>query len=238
MTLADRLTTAMANANLNQAELARRCGVKPPSVNGWLSGKAKFLRGENLLSAALALNVNQQWLATGDGPMLSAIGDQQTANDAVTVTSLAPTPQPGQPAIYIPLLANSGSMGPGADMEHDDVIVGSLPISPDWLEKRIRPTSFQALRFIHAYGDSMSPTFEDGDVLLVDTGRRDPSGADGVYVLGTSKRLFIKRVTEKFNGGHDVTSDNKTVKLVQELNGDHEISVLGRIVWVWHGRKL
>jgi len=84
----------------------------------------------------------------------------------------------------------------------------------------------------------MSPTFEDGDILLVDTGKNDPSGADGVYVLATQKRLFIKRVTERFNGGHDVTSDNVNVKTVQELNGDSEITVLGRIVWVWNGRKL
>lgn len=161
-----------------------------------------------------------------------------SSTEVVVVHAVSPTPQPGEPAIHIPLLANAGSMGPGTDIEHDDVMVGSLAISPDWLDKRIRPTSFDALRFIHAYGDSMSPTFEDGDVLLVDTGRRDPSGADGVYVLATSKRLFIKRVTERFNGGHDVTSDNANVKLVQELNGNHEINVLGRVVWVWHGRKL
>lgn len=236
MTLADRLTTAMTHAKISQAELARRCGVKPPSVSGWLSGKSKFLRGENLLSAARTLGVNQQWLATGQGPMLP-----QTPSTAVEVASLAtlsPTPQPGSPAVYIPLLANAGSMGPGTDVEHDDVIIGSLALSPDWIDKRIRPTSFDALRFIHAYGDSMFPTFEDGDILLVDTGRRDPSMADGVYVIGTHKRLFIKRVSERFDGTRVVSSDNKNVPLVQELNGDSEIEVLGRVVWVWNGRKL
>lgn len=57
----------MTAANMNQRELARRCDVKPPSVNGWLSGKSKFLRGENLLKAAAALGVSDQWLATGKG---------------------------------------------------------------------------------------------------------------------------------------------------------------------------
>ena len=57
----------MDEAGLSQADLARECGVKPPSVNGWLSGKSKFLRGENLLKAAKALNVSQSWLATGKG---------------------------------------------------------------------------------------------------------------------------------------------------------------------------
>lgn len=160
------------------------------------------------------------------------------SGSSVTVTALSPTPQPGSPAIHIPLLANAGSMGPGTDIEHDDVIIGALALSPDWLDKRIRPTSFEALRFIHAYGDSMFPTFEDGDILLVDTGRRDPSMADGVYVIGTHKRIFIKRVSERFDGTRVVSSDNKNVPLVQELNGESEIEVLGRVVWVWNGRKL
>jgi transcriptional regulator with XRE-family HTH domain len=68
MTLSDRLREAMADAGINQKDLAAACGVKPPSVNGWLSGRAKFLRGENLLLAAKALNVSDQWLATGKLP--------------------------------------------------------------------------------------------------------------------------------------------------------------------------
>jgi transcriptional regulator with XRE-family HTH domain len=67
--LSERLKLAMQKSGVNQAELARACGVKPPSVNGWLSGKSKFLRGENLLAAARALNVSQSWLATGKGSM-------------------------------------------------------------------------------------------------------------------------------------------------------------------------
>lgn len=194
------------------------------------------MRGENLLSAAQALGVNQQWLANGEGPMLPL--DPKSQNELVGLPSLSPTPQPGEMAVDIPLLANAGSMGPGTDVEHDDVIIGALRLSSEWVQKRIRPTSLAALSFIHAYGDSMSPTFEDGDILLVDTGRKDPSMADGVYVLGTHKRVFIKRVSERFDGSRMVSSDNKNVPLVQELNGDSEIEVLGRVVWAWNGRKL
>jgi transcriptional regulator with XRE-family HTH domain len=59
----------MSHRGISQAELARQCGVKQPSVHGWLSGKSKFLRGENLLRAASALKVAEEWLATGQGPM-------------------------------------------------------------------------------------------------------------------------------------------------------------------------
>lgn len=140
--------------------------------------------------------------------------------------------------VRIPVLATRASMGAGCDIESDDVIVGSLPVSPDWIARRVRPSSVAALRIIHAHGDSMSPTMEDGDIALVDTDRRDPSGADGVYVLASAERVYIKRVTERFAGGHDVTSDNPSVKIVQELNGGNDLRVLGRVVWVWNGRKL
>lgn len=65
--LSDRLQFAMRRAGLTQAQLARACGVKAPSVHSWVSGKSKFLRGQNLLAAAKALGVSQIWLATGKG---------------------------------------------------------------------------------------------------------------------------------------------------------------------------
>ena len=73
MNIGDRLKVAMNLAGVSQAELARACGVKPPSVSGWLSGRARFLRGENLLAAASALGVSQSWLATGHGEMIPTV---------------------------------------------------------------------------------------------------------------------------------------------------------------------
>lgn len=160
------------------------------------------------------------------------------AKHHVGVESVSPAPEPGSPSIQVALLANRGSMGPGNDALHDDVMVGAISLSPEWVSKRIRPTSASALRFIHAYGDSMSSTFEDGDILLVDTGAINPSSADGVYVLLANHRVFIKRVTERMGGGFDVTNDNPKVKTVDDLDGSKQITVLGRVVWVWNGKKI
>jgi phage repressor protein C with HTH and peptisase S24 domain len=229
-TIAERLKHAREAAGLTQPELAAKAKVSQGTIGNIETGLRK--RPRELLAIASALNVDPSWLESGRGVM-NPLRQQSTM-----IASLTPTPQPGQTAVDIPLLANAGSMGPGTDVEHDDVIIGALRLSSEWVQKRIRPSSLEALSFIHAYGDSMSPTFEDGDILLVDTGRRDPSMADGVYVLGTHKRVFIKRVSERFDGSRMVSSDNKNVPLVQELNGDNEIEVLGRVVWAWNGRKL
>lgn len=69
-TLRDRLEKAFAeNPELTKAELARACGVRPPSVSDWFNGRTKRLTGTNLLSAARYLGVSETWLATGRGPM-------------------------------------------------------------------------------------------------------------------------------------------------------------------------
>jgi len=145
---------------------------------------------------------------------------------------------PGFEPISVPLLATSASMGPGAE-QHDDVVVGRLTLSPSWVSKTLRPlTKLENLRFIHGYGDSMEPTFVDGDILLVDAGSSDVK-VDGIYVLEANDRLYIKRVRQRLDGSYEISSDNPTVKTVDVLtDGSAPVNVKGRVIWVWNGKKL
>lgn len=140
--------------------------------------------------------------------------------------------------IRIPLLANCGSMGPGNEALDADYVVGDLALSSHWINQHIRPGNIRELKFIHAHGESMAPTFSDGDVLLVDVGSRDPSSMEGVYVLEVRGQLYIKRVRIRMDGAMEVSSDNINIKTVDVLNGDHQLNVLGRVVWAWNGKKL
>lgn len=140
--------------------------------------------------------------------------------------------------IRIPLLSNCGSMGNGNDVLDADYIVGDLALSSHWINQHIRPSNIRELKFIHAHGESMAPTFSSGDVLLVDVGSRDPSSLEGVYVLETNDKIFIKRVRMRMDGQLEVSSDNISIKTVDVLNGDHQVRVLGRVVWAWNGKKL
>lgn len=140
--------------------------------------------------------------------------------------------------IRIPLLANCGSMGPGNEVLDADYVVGDLALSAHWINQHIRPGNLRELKFIHAHGESMAPSFSDGDVLLVDVGSRDPSSLEGVYVLEANEKIFIKRVRMRMDGALEVSSDNINIKTVDVLNGDHQLRVLGRVVWAWNGKKL
>ena len=80
-TISDRLAFAMKKMQISQVTLARRCGVAPSSVHGWLSGKSRFVRGENLLIAAKVLAVSPLWLALGKGPVQPGQDDLKMFDD-------------------------------------------------------------------------------------------------------------------------------------------------------------
>lgn len=223
-----RLRAAYKHSGKTQKQIAKEVGMG----QGTLSDLMKEGRGSVFaMQLAHACGVNPDWLVTGAGAMLLSAPEPSSL-------ALSPAPAPDELVVRVPLLANAGSMGKGTDVQHDDILVGQIDLSEQWVAQRIKPTSPQALRFVHAYGDSMSPTFEDGDVLLVDTGMRDPRHIDGVYVMAANDRMYIKRVRQRMDGSVEISSDNATVKTVDVLNGGQAIDVLGRVVWCWNGKKM
>ncbi len=222
-----------------QTELASRIGKAPAQVSQWLralpdskTGKPRSMSKEMARDIERILNLERGWM---DQPLPEGVQQLPPVQSNPHVPAYhAPD------AILVPVLANCASMGPGEALLESDVIVGDLALSPHWINQHIRPQNPRELRFIHAYGDSMAPTFTDGDVLLVDTGigARDPSSREGVYVLQAGDKNYVKRVTPTFDGKLQVTSDNPSSKTVQVLNGDHQVQVLGRVVWAWNGKRL
>ncbi len=84
-TLADRLREALSDTSgATQADLARACGVRAPSVNDWFSGKTKSLRGATLIKAADFLSVHPLWLAEGKGVKRLRNATKETAEDVPT----------------------------------------------------------------------------------------------------------------------------------------------------------
>lgn len=228
----------------SQAALAEKIGKAPAQISQWIralpdskTGKPRSMSKEVAREIEGILGKPPGWM---DQPIggVDSVRNELLARPHNNHPSIPFWHAPD--AIRVPIFANGGSMGSGDAVLDGDVLVGDLAISPHWVNQYIKPQNPTELRFIHAHGDSMNPTFSDGDVLLVDTGcgARDPSLREGIYVLQVSDRNYIKRVTPLFNGGLQVTSDNPSSKTVEVLNGDHQVQVLGRVVWAWRGQKL
>lgn len=196
------------------------------------------------MRAAAVLGVSQEWLATGKGMMIDQGLDLQNLQEIAIVREKNSDyfQQIGRGyradgSINIPMLAAKSSMGSGENLTYEgDQIIDHFPVSKDWLERTVKAKP-QNLRVITGAGDSMLPTFNDGDLLLVDVSKRQID-IDGVYVLSAYERLFIKRVRQRLDGTFEVSSDNPTVKTVDVLDGNHQIVVHGRVVWAWNGRQL
>lgn len=238
-TLADRLREAMADANINQSELARACRVKQPSVHGWLSGRAKFLRGENLLAAARVLGVNDEWLATGRGPKergdtLSEVGhfhEAYTQGQPVSRSATAPG------YIRIPRLTVEVGAGGGTMVETETDVVEMLEVA-DWWAQQNLPRDLSKVRVVTARGDSMAPDIKHGDVMFVDISS-SRFEAPGLYVLVWQGRTLVKRLVPEMTGRRlALVSSNPAYPPEHIEEGDLEsLHIAGRVAAWWTLRK-
>lgn len=224
MELKERIAEALRISQKSPTQVAAEMGVSDSAISQLLAGKTKTLRADTAVRMEAATGVRTMWLVVGEGPMLV---------EGKEATGLMAPP----PGIRVELLANAASMGAGEGLNEDDVLVGAITLTPQFVLERIRPTRPEALRFIHAYGDSMEPTFGSGDALLVDTGVKDVK-IDGIYALRAHDRLFVKRVRQRIDGKFEISSDNPTHKTVDVLNGEHDVVVIGRVLWAWNGHKM
>jgi phage repressor protein C with HTH and peptisase S24 domain len=101
-----------------------------------------------------------------------------------------------------------------------------------WLES-ITTTPPALLTFARGRGDSMQPTLQDGDIVLIDRSLRTIREQDAIWALTLGDIAMIKRVRVK---GERVTilSDNDRVSS-DEVHHE-EVNVVGRVVFI--GRKI
>jgi phage repressor protein C with HTH and peptisase S24 domain len=130
-------------------------------------------------------------------------------------------------------------MGEGSDGASD--VVTLVRVSEEGLRQRLIRTTFTSLKnlkLLSAYGDSMAGTFEDGDVLLVDSGV-SAVDRDGVYVYSRDGELLVKRLQREDDGSLTVISDNPRYRDRRIARGDREAyQVHGRALLAWTAKVL
>ena len=138
-----------------------------------------------------------------------------------------------QQMVVVPRLSVGASAGPGA-LSDDETETGAIAFDPLWLRRLgARPGS---LSMIAVQGESMVPTLNDGDEILVDQSDGAERIRDGIYVLRFDDALLVKRLalnpaTRRLN----IRSDNPAYPDWEDCN-PADVHVIGRVVWV--GRRL
>ena len=216
---------------LGPADMARALNVSEQVVTNW---GTRGVSMDGALRAQLQFGVDANFvLHHAPHPMVQPVpGPGHEVREPAAPWTLTPGRGHG-----VPLLANTASMGMGEEQISNDVMTDLISLDHDFIKTQLRPSSMEALRFLHGYGDSMAPTLNSGDILLVDTGVIAPK-IDGIYVLEAHDRLFVKRVRQRMDGSFEVSSDNPTHKTVDTLDGSHQVAVRGRVIWVWNGKRV
>ena len=199
-------------------------------------------RGEDFAGLSRLLGKNpayiQQFIRRGTPRRLRENERRTLANYFGVAESLlggrddSPEMMPGM--IAVSRSAVRASAGPGA------IPVGEegqpyFAFDRRWL-KALTGASAEHLSIIRVEGDSMAPTLNDGDDILLD--RRDAGEPvrDGIYVLRVDERLLVKRLAVHPMGRHvTVQSDNPAYPDWPDCSID-EVTCIGRVIWA--GRKV
>ena len=126
------------------------------------------------------------------------------------------------------------SAGAGAVAE-DQLARPHFAFDPGWL-RALTATPGERLTMIRVEGDSMAPTLNAGDDILVDHDDLVGGLRDGIYVLRVDGALLVKRLAiHPFGGRVTVQSDNPTYPDWPDRGLD-ELACIGRVIW--SGRRI
>ncbi|MFJ4349433.1 S24 family peptidase [Pseudomonas sp. NPDC089428] len=220
---------------ISQAALARACGIRPPSVNDWLSGKTKTIEGQNLLRAAEFLKVTPMWLATGKGAMRKA---GPAAAPVANATMLGPisvwddeTPLDDD-EVYVPFLKEVElSAGSGRTVIEKST---SRKLRFGKQTLRNQGVQFDQAVCVTVHGNSMEPVLPDGSTVGVD--RSSTAVKDGkMYAIDHGGELRVKTLYRMPGGGLRFRSFNQDEHPDEEYSADDltekNIRILGKVFW-------
>lgn len=201
---------------MSQAELGRRVGLDQSTINGLVRGTAQTSR--HLHRIARALGTTSEYLSgETDDPGVSeerlpfkGFLPDRTDDDSVLIDQV------------------DVSFGMGATFLDADVVpVEQVRFSRAYL-RTFTDANPEYLFVARGIGDSMNPTIQDSDVVLVDRSQRVPQMHDRIWAMSFAGMGMIKRLRPRPDGAMRVLSDNPSVP--EDLATDGELFVIGRVV--------
>ncbi|MBW9244123.1 LexA family transcriptional regulator [Pseudomonas paracarnis] len=223
---------------LTQEKLAADLGdgVTQGAVSHFMNGRtALSVNAAVVFARALGVPVSEisPTLAAQIEKMSEALpgkGSQQATDGRTPPRSFDLNDEPGYTGVL--QLTARGSTGDGDDNPHVE-IRGVMAFKSAWL--RANNLNQKHLDVIYASGNSMEPTINDGDVLLVDESKIEPKDGQIFAMQSESKGTIVKRLVKSDFEGWIIRSDNPDkARYGDETLRDGEINevrIIGRVVW-------
>lgn len=222
-----------SGAASSKAEVAKKFGVKPPSIHDWIK-KGTISKDK--------LPLLWEYFSDVVGPEHWGI-EQKTAEQAAALTITTSSKyEDVAPEGYVRLqhLSPRPSMGMGAVLDEPVRVVRHLDVLETWLMEEVGSSNYTKVKVLTAVGRSMMPTINDKDLVFVDVTHRTVD-APGIYVIDVAGRLLLKKAMIKANGTLVLRSDNAAEYPDEEVYDlrtyADEITVCGKVLAWWALRK-
>ena len=216
MSIGSKLTELRQLRGLNQADFARDISIHPNTLR--LYEQDKRSPTVDLVAAiAIRYNVPLVWFFSG-GTLEEVPASTHLSGDGAYA--------------YIKKAKARLSAGGGVipEEEFEDQRYA-------FIRSRLKTvaSSESACVMMEIDGDSMRPTLESGDMVLVDQGRQDLI-SDGIYAFGEGDVINIKRLQRVYPNVR-IVSDNPVRECYPSREVDPStIRIIGRVIWF--GRQL
>ncbi len=218
MNILHHLDKFIYNQHLKRGEFAKKISLSSSYVSEILSGKrdisVKFKKG-----------------------FLSAFGfsvDELPHRVQILQGSTGETDS----AVYckIPLFNIKATAG-HESFVNDEKIGADLVFRRDWLNRELKSNP-DNLFILSADSDSMEPTIKHDALIIVDKGI-DWIVTEGIYILRRGDTILIKRIRRLSEDTVELISDNPAYgKETIKLNNKPAITILGKAIYIWSGRKI
>ena len=198
-------------------------------------------RGEDFAGLSRMLGRNpayiQQFVRRGVPKKLGEAERRKLARYFSISESLLGGPAEGEPIgslVPVERTPVRASAGPGA-IPYEQAGKPYFAFDEAWL-KSLTPSPPSRLSIIRVEGDSMAPTLNSGDDILVDLGDCADRLRDGIYVLRADDALVVKRLALHPAGRRiTVQSDNPAYPDWPDCDIE-DIHCIGRVIWT--GRRI
>ncbi len=219
----DHIITAHA---LSNAKLAKILGLSTSTVDSYRRG-IKTPKFETLAFMQTTYRISLDWMVDG-------LGSQFTDIRAAELFSAPPAKCAGPDAgnddaalppgefVFIPQMAGTTSRG---GLAPDAATEMRIAFRRDWIARKGLP---QDMSIIKVQGDSMEPTLQSGDLVLVHHSK-DTITRGGLFAITIDQEILIKRIQPLMGQKLLVISDNS--KYTSLEIAAEEIHINGKVIW-------
>lgn len=214
--LAKRLGEARARKGLKVEELANRLGIGKEAIEDFENAES-IPDVVTLGFIAQELDCDSGWLIGGEGPK---VWTPRLKEEGETGSAL-----PGMEYILLPHLK--------VDPEGEEAFTyeEGVELRVAFKKDELKPTGKVGKVFLFRIkGDSMEPTLQSGDIVIVDGNLNNLDPAGGIYMISMNQSIMVKRVQMlPETGKAEIISDNPRYKTIEaEIE---EVKVYGKIIW-------